>query len=463
MNAPTHRDRPRVVIIGGGFGGLNAAKQFKKVDAEVVLIDRQNYHLFQPLLYQVATAGLSPADIAANLRNTLRKQKNTSVVLGEVRAINRHERRVEFEDAYLEYDYLIVAAGMKHNYFGHEEQWAPYAPGLKCIDEALDIRRRMLLAFEAAEFETDPKERERYLTFAIVGGGPTGVEMAGSIAEIAREVMVSDFRHIDSNWARIVLIEGLDRPLSGFSEKSSANACEELKKRGVEIQLNTMVKAIDERGVTTDKGEFIPAHNVIWAAGLTAEGVAKTLSVERDRMGRIKVDEMLRAEGEDRVFVVGDIAHFVDEKYGGVLPGLAPVAIQQGKHAARNVIRALKGAPLEPFSYFDKGQMATIGRASAVAEAGKIKITGLFAWLAWLFIHLMYLVGFRDKVSVLINWLYAYAGFRRAATRFVVGFDDRGLKRKLLTHGPENMVLPLPKSEENLASNGPVRETAAAE
>lgn len=434
----TTRHRPRVVIIGGGFGGLNAARQFDGEDVEVVLVDRQNYHLFQPLLYQVATAGLSPADIAANLRNTLRKQKNTQVVLGEVQSIDRHARQIEFEDGALDYDYLIIAAGMRHNYFGHEQAWQENAPGLKSIDEALDIRRRMLLAFEAAEYETDDAERDRLLTFVIVGGGPTGVEMAGAIAEVAREVMVHDFRRIDSSWANIVLIEGQDRLLSSFDESSSKNALEELRERGVDVRLNTMVDEITERGVTAG-GKFIAAHNVVWAAGLKGESLVSSLDAPRDRMGRVHIGEALHIEEDDRVYVVGDLAHFEDPDYGGVLPGLAPVAIQQGKHAAKNVLRSLKGAPLDTFRYFDKGQMATIGRASAVAETKKFKMKGFFAWVAWLFVHLLYLVGFRDRLSVLINWIYAYVGFRRA-TRFVVGFDERGLKKRLLREGPARLT-----------------------
>jgi NADH dehydrogenase len=438
MSELTPRSRPRVVIIGGGFGGLNAAREFKREDVDVVLIDRQNYHLFQPLLYQVATAGLSPADIAANLRNTLSKQKNAQVVLGEVKRIDRHNRIIGFEQGEMEYDYLVIAAGMKHNYFGNEEKWAKYATGLKNLEEALDIRRRMLLAFEAAEYETDPEERERLLTFVVVGGGPTGLEMAGSIAEVAREVMTHDFRHIDSNWARIVLVEGQDRLISSFDKSSSKAAYQALEARGVEIKLETFVEDITDLGVMAG-GTFIPAHNVIWAAGLKAESLVDTLGVEQDRMGRVFVEQDLRAQGDDRVFVIGDIAHFEDKGYGGVLPGQAPAAIQQGKHVGKNIILALKGAPLKDFEYFDKGQMATIGRASAVAEAGKLKMKGLIAWLAWLFVHIMYLVGFRDKISVLINWVYAYVGFRRA-TRFVVGFDDRGMKQKMLTEGPGHLI-----------------------
>ncbi len=430
--------RPRVVIIGGGFGGLNAARQFRKEDVDVVLVDRQNYHLFQPLLYQVATAGLSPADIAANLRNTLRKQKNTEVVIGEVKHIDRATQEVVFEEGKLHYDYLIIAAGMKHNYFGNQEKWEQYAPGLKTVDEALDLRRRMLLAFEAAEYETDPKERERLLTFVVVGGGPTGVEMAGALAEIAREVMVHDFRRIDSSWARIVLIEGQDRLLGAFSESSSKNALEELQERGVDVRLNTFVKDIDEKGVTAGE-QFIPAHNIVWAAGLKAETLADSLGAEQDRMGRVHIEQTLNIKGDQRVFVIGDMAHLEDEDYGGVLPGQAPVAIQQGRHAGKNIIRLLRDQDLKPFEYFDKGQMATIGRASAVAETGKMKLTGFVAWLAWLFVHLLYLVSFRDRVSVLINWIYAYVGFRRA-TRFVVGSDERGLKQRLLDHGPTRLL-----------------------
>ena len=429
-------DRARVVILGGGFGGLNAAQGLRKANVEVVLIDRQNHHVFQPLLYQVATAGLNPADIAVALRNVLSKQKNARVVLGEVVGIDRASRQVRFAQGSVSYDYLVIAAGMKNHYFGKEEAWRPHATGLKNLEEAVEIRRRMLLAFEAAEYETDEVKRRKLLTFVVVGGGPTGVEMAGALAEVAREVMVRDFRTIDSRLARIVLVEGQDRLLPTFSEVSSAAAKRDLEARGVEVVLNTRVGEITADGVKIGE-EWVEAKNVVWGAGLRAESVVDTLGLEQDRMGRVVVESSLLAKGDGRIFVVGDVAHFNHDKHGE-LPGLAPVAMQQGRHAAENVKRALKGAPLLPFQYFDKGIMATIGRASAVAEAGPFKMRGVIAWLAWLFVHLMFLVSFRDKVSVLVNWMYAYVAFRRAS-RLIVGGDARGELRAVLDRAPRTL------------------------
>lgn len=423
--------KPRVVIVGGGFGGINAARELRKADVEVILIDRHNYHLFQPLLYQVATAGLSPADIASPIRSILQRQKNTQVLLGEVERVDRDARRVILRDGEVDYDYLILAAGMRNNYFGNDD-WVEHAPGLKSIDEALDIRRKMLLAFEAAEYEEDPEERQRLLTFVVVGGGPTGVEMAGAIAEIAAEVMVSDFRNIDPAQARIVLIEGTERLLGAFSEESSASAQRQLESRGVEVILDTFVEDIDEHGVWAG-GEFIPARSVVWGAGMKAESLADTLELEQDRIGRVIINEDLTAVGDDRVYVIGDMAHF-DHGEEGVLPGLAPVAIQQGQRAAKNLLRVIAGKEPEPFEYFDKGTMATIGRAAAVAETGNLRLQGFTAWVAWLFIHLIYLVGFRNRVSVLLNWLYSYLLFRRS-TRLIVGAQVGGFGRKLLRNG----------------------------
>ena len=421
---------PRVVIIGGGFAGLTVARDLKKAPVEVILIDRHNYHLFQPLLYQVATAGLSPADIASPIRGILQRHDNARVLLGEVDRIDRHARRVHLRDGEVDFDYLVVAAGMKNNYFGHDD-WEKHAPGLKRIDEALDIRRDMLMAFEHAEYETDADELRRLLTFVIVGGGPTGVEMAGAIAEIAREVMDSDFRHLDLNRVRIILVEGQGRLLSAFSEESSASARKQLESRGVEIRLETFVEDITEAGVSAG-GRFIPCKNVIWAAGLKAEGIAASMDVEQDRAGRIVVNADLTIPEDERIYALGDIAHFDHDKHG-LLPGLAPVAMQQGGHAAKNIRAHLAKKELEPFEYFDKGSMATIGRAAAVAEVGSIKMQGFFAWLAWLFIHLLFLVGFRNKISVLVNWAYSYLAFRRS-TRLIVGAESGGFGRKLHLH-----------------------------
>lgn len=428
----THSNRkPRVVIIGGGFGGLAVAMNLRKADVEVVLIDRHNYHLFQPLLYQVATAGLSPADIAAPIRAVLHRNKNTRVLLGEVERIDREKRRVYLEDGEVDYDFLVLAAGMQNNFFGNDT-WNEHAIGLKSVDEALDIRKTMLMSFEAAEYETDPVELQKLLTFVVVGGGPTGVEMAGAISEIAREVMASDFRNIRTDSTRIILIEGQERLLGAFSEASSQSAREQLESRGVEIMLDTFVEDITEDGVTA-KGELIFSHNIIWAAGMKAEGIADSLDAEQDRAGRVVIDADLTLPGDPRVYAIGDIAHF-DHDDHGTLPGLAPVASQQGKHVAKNIKAHIAGKEREPFSYLDKGIMATIGRAAAVAEVGNFRMKGFIAWLAWLFIHLLFLVGFRNKVSVLINWTYSYIAFRRS-TRLIVGAKADGFGKKLLMEG----------------------------
>jgi len=428
----THSSRkPRVVIIGGGFGGLAVASNLRKADVEVVLIDRNNYHLFQPLLYQVATAGLSPADIAAPIRAVLHKNKNARVLLGEVDRIDRQKKRVYLKDGEVDYDFLVLAAGMQNNFFGNHE-WNEHAIGLKSVDEALDIRRTMLMSFEAAEYETDPVELQKLLTFVVVGGGPTGVEMAGAIAEIASEVMASDFRNIKTESTRIILIEGQDRLLGAFSEASSENAKKQLEARGIEVMLDTFVEDISEDGVTA-KDDLIFSHNIIWAAGMKAESIADTLDTEQDRMGRVIVNADLTLPDDNRVYAIGDIAHFEHDDHG-VLPGLAPVASQQGKHVARNIRAHIAGKEREAFSYLDKGIMATIGRAAAVAEVGDFKMKGFIAWLAWLFVHLLFLVGFRSKISVLLNWIYSYVAFRRS-TRLIVGVDADGFGKKMLMEG----------------------------
>lgn len=428
-------DKPRVVIIGGGFAGLNAAQALKDAPVEVVVLDKHNYHLFQPLLYQVATAGLSPADIASPIRGVLGRQKNTRVILGKAVRVDREQRKIFLNNGEIEYDYLIIATGMVNNYFG-KPQWESDAPGLKTIEEALDIRRRMLLAFEAAEYTEDPDELRALMTFVIIGGGPTGVEMAGAIQEVATEVMSRDFRNVAANQARVVLIEGQGRVLSAFSEESSANALKALQGLGVEVMLNTFVEEINEQGVRAG-GKLIPTKTAIWGAGLKAEPLVSTLGVEQDRAGRVIISDKLNLAEDERVFVLGDVANF-NHGEQGQLPGLAPVAMQQGRHAAKNVMRLINQKPLEPFKYLDKGIMATIGRAAAVAETGKLKMRGFIAWLAWLFIHLLFLVGFRNKVSVLVNWLYSYIAYRRS-TRLIVNVEESDLGRALLDHAPTSM------------------------
>ena len=415
----THqRNLPRVVIIGGGFGGLEAAKALRKTDVRVTLLDRQNHHLFQPLLYQVATAALSPADIAEPLRHILRKQENAEVILGEAERIDVHRKKVVTADGELDYDFLIVAAGARHSYFGHEK-WEKFAPGLKSLDDALEIRRRMLLAFEIAEKTDDDAERRAAMTFVIVGAGPTGVEMAGAVAEIARVTLVKDFRHIDSSQSRVILLDSASRILQMLDPELSESARRQLFDIGVEVRPLTLVEKLTEEGVQIKGGEKIAARTIVWAAGNAASPLGASLGVPLDQQGRVIVREDLSIPGHRDVFVIGDQAHFAPGG-GAPLPGLSPVAMQQGKHVARNIRILLAGGWTEKFEYFDKGTMATIGRHRAVADAGFMRFSGLPAWLAWLFIHLIFLVGFRSKVMVLFSWAYAYVTYGRGA-RLITG------------------------------------------
>ena len=412
------RNLPRVVIIGGGFGGLEAAKALRKTDVRVTLLDRQNHHLFQPLLYQVATAALSPADIAEPLRHILRKQENAEVILGEAERIDVHRKKVVTADGELDYDFLIVAAGARHSYFGHEK-WEKFAPGLKSLDDALEIRRRMLLAFEIAEKTEDDAERRAAMTFVIVGAGPTGVEMAGAVAEIARVTLVKDFRHIDSSQSRVILLDSASRILQMLDPELSESARRQLFDIGVEVRPLTLVEKLTEEGVQIKGGEKIAARTIVWAAGNAASPLGASLGVPLDQQGRVIVREDLSIPGHRDVFVIGDQAHFAPGG-GAPLPGLSPVAMQQGRHVARNIRILLAGGWTEKFEYFDKGTMATIGRHRAVADAGFMRFSGLPAWLAWLFIHLIFLVGFRSKVMVLFSWAYAYVTYGRGA-RLITG------------------------------------------
>ena len=412
------RNLPRVVIIGGGFGGLEAAKALGKVDVRVTLLDRNNHHLFQPLLYQVATAALSPADIAEPLRHILRKQENAEVILGEAERIDVHRKKVVLTDGELDYDFLIVAAGARHSYFGHEK-WEKFAPGLKSLDDALEIRRRMLLAFEIAERTEDDEERRAAMTFVVVGAGPTGVEMAGAIAEIARVTLVKDFRHIDPAQARVVLLDFAPRVLQMLDPELSESARRQLFDIGVEVRPLTLVEKVCAEGVQIKGGEKIAARTIVWAAGNAASPLGESLGVPLDKQGRVIVREDLSIPGHREVFVIGDQAHFAPGG-GTPLPGLSPVAMQQGRHAARNIRALLAGGWSDKFEYFDKGTMATIGRNRAVADAGFMRFSGLLAWLAWLFVHIIFLVGFRNKLLVLINWTIAYVTYGRGA-RLITG------------------------------------------
>ncbi len=408
---------PHVAIVGGGFGGLYAARRLARYPVNVTLVDRHNYHLFQPLLYQVATAALSPGDIGEPIRAVLRRARNVRVLLGEAQSVDLGTHRVLLEDGELSYDYLILAAGARHSYFGHDE-WEPNAPGLKTLDDALEIRRRILLAFEQAEREADPALRAALLTFVVVGGGPTGVELAGAIAEIARYTMAHDFRSIDPTHARILLLEGGTRILSTFPPDLSAAAVRDLRRLGVEVRTNAVVTHVTPEAVHVGE-ETIPAWTTLWAAGVTASPLGRSLGVPTDRLGRVVVEPDLTVPGHPDVFVVGDLAAF-PTKDGKTLPGLAPVALQEGEAAADNIGRSIRGEPRAVFRYVDRGTMATIGRAAAIAEVGRLKLSGFVAWLMWLFVHILWLIGFDNRVLVLFRWTWSYLTWERGA-RLITG------------------------------------------
>jgi NADH dehydrogenase len=396
--------RPVVVIVGGGFAGLRAARALRRAPVHVVVLDRRNHHLFQPLLYQVATAALNPADIAAPIRHVLRRQKNTEVLLADVRAIDTAARRLAVDAGSVAYDYLIVATGAGHSYFGHDE-WEKDAPALKTIEDALGIRGRLLTAFEMAERESDPARRREWLTFVVVGAGPTGVELAGALADIARTTLVKDFRNFSPASARVVLLEGTPRVLPPYPPDLSGKARRQLEAMGVEVRTEAMVTAIDERGVVAG-GERILSRTVLWGAGVAASPLGRALGVPLDRAGRVRVEPDLSVPGHPEVFVAGDLAAVQQD--GKAVPGVAPAAMQMGDWAARNVLRDLAGEPRRPFVYRDKGSLATLGRAAAVAELGRLHFGGRTAWLLWLVVHITYLIGFRNRAAVLLQWFWAY-------------------------------------------------------
>ena len=442
---------PRVVIVGAGFGGLNAAQALAKAPVQITVIDRKNFHTFQPLLYQVATAGLSPGEIAAPIRSILRSHKNVEVLMAEVSAFDLERRTVMTSEANIPYDYLIVAAGAGHSYFGHDE-WEPYAPGLKTIEDALEIRRRVLLAFELEERQAAAGETTARLNFVVVGGGPTGVELAGTLAEIARHALAHEFRSIDPASTHILLLEGGPRVLPAYAEDLSRSAQEQLNRLGVEVRTSTTVTQI-EPGAVVAGNTRLPATIVLWAAGVAASPLGKKLGAPVDRAGRVLVQPDLSLPGHPEVFVIGDLAALKDE-HGKLLPGVAPVAMQQGRYVAKLIREEIskgirKGAPplsrslrqggdvdvpadlpagvpdashppRPPFHYWDKGSLATIGRAAAVAEFGKIHISGFVAWLAWLFIHILFLIGFRNRLLVFIQWAWSYVTYERGA-RLITG------------------------------------------
>ena len=411
----------QVVVLGAGFGGLTFCQHFHPPNARLTVVDKHNHHLFQPLLYQVATAGLSAPDIAQPIRSILSGRAHVSVLLEEVQAIDLNARRVKLGRQTLPYDYLVIAMGGCTGYFGHPE-WAQFAPGLKSLEDAMQIRRDVLLAFERAEMETDPEERRRLMTIVVVGGGPTGVELAGAFAELARQVLRKDFRHIDPTTAQIILIEASTRVLSNLGEESSAAAERALHDLGVQIRLAVKVQDITAGTVQLTTGEIIRAGNILWAAGVAAVPLTRTLGVELDRAGRVKVNPDLSLPGHPEVFAIGDIASLLQAD-GRPVPGVSPAAMQMARHAARTIEDEL-GSPgtvrREPFVYFDKGSMATIGRSAAVAEVKGLQFDGLLAWLAWLFVHLMFLIGFRNKIAVLLQWTYSYFTYKRGA-RIILG------------------------------------------
>jgi NADH:ubiquinone reductase (H+-translocating) len=405
------------VIIGGGFGGLYAARALKRAPVQVTVLDRRNHHLFQPLLYQVAMAALSPGDIASPIRWILRRQRNVEVLLADAVSIEPNARIVRLADGSITYDHLIVATGATHAYFGNEG-WRDTAPGLKTLEDALDIRRRLLLAFEHAEREPDPAKQKSLLTFVMIGGGPTGVEMAGALAEMSRQSLAQDFRHINPGSARIVLVEGGPSILSAFPESLRKNAHEDLVTLGVEVRTNSIVTAV-EPGRVRMGGETIDAATILWTAGVAASPLGASLGVPLDRAGRVRINPDLTIPGHPDVFVIGDLAT-LNGADGRPLPGVAQVAIQMGKHAARQIVRHIEKQPLREFRYKDLGNMATIGRASAIAEFGTFRMSGVVAWFAWLFVHILNLIGFRNRLVVLVQWACAYFSYQRAI-RLITG------------------------------------------
>jgi len=415
----------RVVILGGGFGGLSAAMRLKRAPVQVTLIDRCNYHLFQPLLYQVATGSLSPANISSPLRTILKNHRNTEVLLGEAKGIDAANRRVILSDGTVEYDTLVVATGSSHQYFGHDE-WEQWAPGLKTIEDATDMRRRILLAFETAERETDPEKLRMLMTFVIVGGGPTGVELAGALAEIANDTLRRDFRHIDPSSARILLVEGGDRLLPSYPPQLSAAAQKMVERLGVTVRVNAMVTDIRKDLVTVRRGDSTEGYatrTILWAAGVlgspVARSVAEQAGVPIDRAGRIRVEPDCSVPGHPEIFVIGDLALFTHQGEHP-LPGVAQPAIQEGHYVAAAIRRRLRGEPVKPFHYFDKGNLAVIGRGKAVADLNWLRIAGVPAWFIWIFIHLLYIVEFQNRLLIFLQWAWFYFTFDRSA-RLITG------------------------------------------
>ena len=416
------KQHPSVVIIGAGFGGMYAARELAAAPVQVTVVDRHNHHLFQPMLYQVAGAALNPSDIASPIRRTLRRETHTEVILADVAGVDTAAKAIRLVGGgSIEYDYCIVAPGVETSYYGKDEAWAPLAPGLKTLEDALDIRQRVLLAFEQAEREADVARRHAHLTFVVVGGGPTGVEMAATIAELRRYTLARDFRHIDPREATVMLLEGGPRILPSYPEELSAVAKSKLRGLGVEVRENMLVNRI-ERGYIEAAGWTIPTHTVVWAAGMRGSPLLNTLGTPLDRIGRVLVEPDCSIPGHPEVFVIGDAAHFEDPAHGS-LPGVAQTAIQMGKYVAHAIAGDLAGKPRTPFKYFDKGQLAVIGRGQAVAEIWKLKFSGFVAWCIWAFIHIAFLIGFRNRVLVMLQWAWSYFNYERGA-RLITGTEE---------------------------------------
>jgi NADH dehydrogenase len=437
-----------VVIIGGGFAGLYLARGLAKAPVRVTVIDRKNHHLFQPMLYQVASAALNPAEIAVPIRSVLRNQRNADVVMGVVSRIDLEGKQIELDaDGSISYDYLVVATGLETSYYG-KDRWEPLAPGLKSVEDALSIRERVLRAFEEAEREKDPVRRHALLTFVVVGGGPTGVEMAGAIAELRRYALARDFRHIDPREATVMLLEGGPKILPSYPDDLSATAKHELRALGVEVRTEMLVNDI-QPGYVQAAGWTIPTNTVVWAAGMKGTSLLTSLGAPLDGLGRVVVEKDCSLPGHPEVFVLGDAAHFEDEKFGDVLPPIAQPAIQQGKHTARNIVADLQQKPRKPFSYFDKGQLAVIGRGQAVADIWRFHFGGFLAWMIWAVVHIAFLVGHRNRVIVMLQWWWAYTTFHRGA-RLITGRE----------HIPSGVSFPTP--ERPLTATPPPQRVSVA-